>query len=164
MEGVGNPSASPLGQTSNHHTQWCVLEEASETVGFCCLVEHWGDAAGWHRDCEDCARHHPPTSHLLPPDTAQKGTARLSCPAATTSPVSSSRERQEALFRNWRSGGQRKRECPASSCVSLPRNAGEGRGAQLSPFPMGSGPGCRVLCCCREEEESVGMKDGGLAL
>lgn len=161
---MGNPSASPLGQTSNHHTQWCVLEEASETVGFCCLVEHWGDAAGWHRDCEGCARHYTPTSHLLPPDTAQKGTARLSCPAATTSPVSSSRERQEALFRNWRSGGQRKRECPASSCVSLPRNAGEGRGAQLSPFSMGSGPGCRVLCCCREEEESVGMKDGGLAL
>lgn len=34
-------------------------------------------------------------------------------------------------------GGQRKQECPASSCVSLPRNAGEGRGTLLPPLHNG---------------------------
>lgn len=40
-----------------------------------------------------------------------------------------------------------------------------GRGGERgSPLPdTGSGPGCRVLCRCGEEEEGVGMKDRGPA-
>lgn len=135
--------------------------------------EQWSLAAWWSigvmlQGGTETARIVPTTTHPHPISCLltqhRRGQLAFPVQAATTSPVSSSRERQEALFRNWRSGGQRKRECPASSCVSLPRNAGEGRGAQLSPFPMGSGPSCRVLCCCREEEKGVGMKDEGLAV
>lgn len=116
-------------------------------------VGTWGTLprAAPHGDC----------AHLCPPPTTEpkirlrrrtlpRSTSHLSC----LKPQVPGRGRR-ALFRHRRSGGQRKQECPASSCVSLPRNAGEGRGTLLPPLPapLGAQPGCRGAGAARKRRD-----------
>lgn len=108
-----------------------------------CLWVPWGTLSR--------AAPHGDSAHLCPPPTTEpKICARRALPRSTSclscfKPQVPGRGRR-ALFRHRRSGGQRKQECPASSCVSLPRNAGEGRGTLLPPFPPHWAPSPAAGC------------------
>lgn len=162
------------------------MKQASPGLSFhsnVMAVRCWGlkaldgdDATGWAWSPQSLDSLDTPLELLpmsisvpYPPQTSRAGYEGHSPLPHCTSHLSCFKPRvpsggRRALFRHRSSRGQRKQECPASSCVSLPRNAGEGRGTlfpPLSPAPTtGTQPGCRVLRLGGRGGKGAGMKDG----